>query len=199
MKHGLAGVGDIAGADTLIDVRSPSGIRRRPPARGNQLPRARRRRARADRHALQAGITIRSQEARCRARRPQYRTPSGSAVPRPPEALGADHLLLARRPAQRFDGHHLPLDRLERAPARRRLQGLAARGRRRTRRASAAVPLPRALRCHRQRQNRILQAIGALGEQIVDLEALAPATKVRYSVSCRTRRSRRRSISKPRC
>ena len=94
-------VAQLAEFDEIIDVRSPVGIRRGPHSRRDQLPGARRRRARAHRHAVQAGLAVRCEEIGRGAGRRNIARHIEDHVHAAPARLAAAGLLLARRPAQR--------------------------------------------------------------------------------------------------
>ena len=79
----------------------------RPPARRVQPPGARRRRARADRHAARPGLGLRGQEGRCGRGGARHRPDARGRFRRQAARVGAAGLLLARRQAQRRAWHIL--------------------------------------------------------------------------------------------
>jgi tRNA 2-selenouridine synthase len=92
---------------------------------------------------------------------------------RPARQLEAAGLLLARRAAQRLDGHVAAPGRLGRAATRRRLQELSAPCHHADRCAHAAADLRVICGATGSAKTRVLHALAARGEQVLDLEDFA--------------------------
>ena len=184
--------------DEVIDVRSPVGVRRGPHPGRRELPGARRRRARARRHALQAGLAVRGEEARRGARVPQHRPPPRGELRQARQELAAARVLLARRQALGRDDARPARGRLAGGAARRRLQGLSARSRRASSRSSrassatsscAARPAARRAGCWRRSPRPARRC---------STSSSSRRTAARCSATCPARRSPRRRCSRRR-
>ena len=128
-------------------------IRAGPHSRRHQLPRARQRGARPDRHHLQAGQPLRGQAPGRGHGLGQPGAPSAGNLRRQARQLEAAGLLLARRPAQRLHGHLAAPGRLGCPATGQRLQVLSRPCDRADRPPGAPAAPAGAVRRHRQRQD----------------------------------------------
>jgi tRNA 2-selenouridine synthase len=175
MKHTRPTVADLAAYDTIIDVRSPAEFAEDHIPGAINCPVLDNEQRIRGRHPLQAGLAVRGQEDRRRAGFREHRQTPESQLSRPPEKLEAADLLLARRRPQRLDDHRLQ------APS----AGMPGNSTAATRPGAAMSSARLETNCPAQfrftvlcgatgsAKTRILQAIGTVGEQVLDLETLA--------------------------